>query len=48
MKKTTLLLRDAIVVIALFFISYFSYSQATQTVDLIAAKDTYIKGKIRR
>ncbi len=41
MKKTTLLLRDAIVVIA-FFISTSVFSQ---TCDFIASKDTYIKLK---
>ncbi len=44
MKKTTLLLRDAIVVFAILF-TFSAYSQTTQTVDLIATQDTYIKGK---
>ena len=44
MKKTTLLLRDAIVVFA-FLASTSFFSQTTSTCDFIASKDTYIKLK---
>ena len=45
MEKTTFLLRKTVLAIV-FLYTFSTYSQTTQIIDLIATKDTYIRGKV--